>query len=68
MSRLVRHESQPRGGGAQYESKRPDTNVRVAETLRAAPKELMKDVDTAYDVLRSATDVDLARQQLKRFN
>jgi transcriptional regulator with XRE-family HTH domain len=46
---------------------RPDTILRIAEALRTTPKELMNDVVTPYDVLRAATDIDLARHQLQQF-
>lgn len=47
---------------------RPDTILRIAEALRVSPKELMDDVDTPYDVLRSSTHVEQAREALKKFD
>ena len=46
---------------------RPDTILRIAKALHTSPKELMRDVQTPYDVLRSATDVERAREDLKKF-
>jgi transcriptional regulator with XRE-family HTH domain len=46
---------------------RPDTILRIAEALGTTPKELMKGIDTPYDVLRSATDIDQAREDLRQF-
>src|SRR5437762_11050213 len=50
----------------------PDTILRIAAALGVAPRELFKDehgddIDTPYDVLRRASDIDGARQELKRF-
>src|SRR5204863_8721154 len=49
----------------------PDTVLRIAVALTVPPCDLFKDehgddIDTPYDVLRRASDIDGAQQELKR--
>jgi transcriptional regulator with XRE-family HTH domain len=49
-----------------------ETILRIAAALGVAPRDLFKDehgndIETPYDVLRRSTDIESARQELKRF-
>jgi transcriptional regulator with XRE-family HTH domain len=50
----------------------PETILKIAQALGVAPAELMKDehgsdIETPYDILRRALDVESAQHELKRF-